>query len=144
MDLVRRKLIMKGGALPKAFFARVEACVAEAGHDVDYLKAPMNDAVAQLKEATTWMQSQFMAEGEPDNAGSGAVPYLRAFSLVYLGYAWIRMAQAAQNHPDADFKEAKLATAKFFAARMLPEVKALCTDAMVGGDTVMALAADKF
>lgn len=144
MDLARRKLLMKGGALPKAFFARVDACVAEAGDDVDYLTAPMLDALAQLKEATTWMQTQFMADGEPDNAGSGAVPYLRAFSLVYLGYAWIRMAQAAQNHPDADFKEAKLATAKFFAARMLPEVKALCADAMVGGDTVMALAADKF
>jgi len=66
-----------------------------------------------------WLQESFKTN--PDDAGFGAVDFLRAFALTYLGFNWLRMAKAASASGDETFKRGKLATAQFFAARMLPQ-----------------------
>lgn len=124
MDLVRRKLKIKNGALPKQLFADMDAAIKAADDGLAFIAEPFEQALGALKRATEWMQSQL--KDTPENAGAGAVPYLRAFALTWLGYNWLRMAGAALKRGDDDFAQGKLATANFYAAKMLPEVHSLC------------------
>ncbi|MDB5986552.1 MAG: acyl-CoA dehydrogenase [Nevskia sp.] len=141
MDLVRRKLMLHGGRLPQRFFAKVRS---ESSGDapVGFIVKPLREAVEELEKTAAWLQESFKTN--PDDAGFGAVDFLRAFSLTYLGYNWLRMAKAASNHGDAAFREAKLNTAQFFAARMLPQVHALCANVRTPATPLMQLAADIF
>ena len=140
MDLVRRKLQLKGGAMADTFFNRVEAVVAAAKPDQAFLSEPLKAALAALKTSTQQLRERF--NSDPNDAGAGAVEFQRAFALTAIGYYWLRILDAAANHPDADFKAAKLATAKFFAARILPEVKGLLERADAGAGEMMELSLD--
>ena len=139
MDLARRKLLMHNGRLPQRFFDAVDAAIAGADADLAWLTAPLAKAVAELKATTSWMQESF--KGDPSDAGSGAVDYLRAFSLTLLGYNWLRSVQAVAGRND-DFAEAKVATARFFVARLLPEVASRCEVAKAGSESVMSLSVE--
>jgi len=140
MDLVRRKIKMKGGALPKQFFSRVQASIDAAGDDAQVIAAPLAEALKTLQDTTAWLLEQFNTQ--PENAGAGAVPYLRAFSLVYLGWNWLRMVEAVVGRDD-DFATAKRVTGKFFATRMLPEVASLCTTVRQDASDWMGLTAEQ-
>lgn len=141
MDLVRRKLMLHNGRLPVRFFDRVAAELDKpAATDAQAnIMDSLETAVEALKEATDWMQQSF--KSEPAGPASGAVPFLRAFSLCVLGYYWLRMVRAAG---DDEFGQAKQVTGQFFAERLMAEVPGLCKQASAGGDTVMALDAAAF
>ncbi len=144
MDLVRRKLKMKNGALPAQLFARIDDAVNAVDDDLEFIAEPLSKALDAFKTATTWMQQQL--KDAPENAGAGAVPYLRAFALVWLGYNWLRMAGAAQKLSgelgEDDFCRSKLATAQFFAARMLPEVHSLCASIEHNPESLIGIPAE--
>ena len=125
MDLVRRKLMLNNGRLPQRFFAKVRA-EGTADAPVGFIAKPLREAVDELEATTQWLQQSYKTN--PDDAGFGAVDFLRAFALTYLGFNWLRMAKAASAGSDEVFKRNKLATAQFFAARMLPQVKTLCAN----------------
>ncbi|MGB1557789.1 MAG: acyl-CoA dehydrogenase family protein [Oceanococcaceae bacterium] len=140
MDLVRRKLQLKGGAMAELFFQRTDAAVADASADYAFLSQPLAEALQALKASTQAMRESFNTD--PNFAGAGAVEFQRAFALTALGYYWLRMLAAAEGHPDADFRAAKLATARFFARRILPEVKGLLDRVAAGADDMMELSLD--
>ncbi|MGH8530078.1 MAG: acyl-CoA dehydrogenase family protein [Nevskiales bacterium] len=144
MDLVRRKLVMQNGRLADRFFQRAEAVLKQHATDkqMAFIVQPLTAALKHLHATTQWLQTR-MKEG-PNDAGAAAADYLRAFSLAMLGYNWLRMAAAALKSDDANFRAAKLATASFFATRLLPQVDSLCVMAQAGGDSVMELAAANF
>ncbi|MDE2149250.1 MAG: acyl-CoA dehydrogenase C-terminal domain-containing protein [Gammaproteobacteria bacterium] len=123
MDLVRRKLMLHNGRLPQRFFAavRAEGC---AETPLGFIARPLRQAVDELERATHWLQESYKAR--PEDAGFAAADYLRAFALTYLGYNWLRMAKAAAASDNVTLRDTKLATAQFFAGRMLPLVPALC------------------
>lgn len=136
MDLVRRKLMIDNGRLPKRFFAKLRAeSTAEA--PLGFIAKPLRDAVDELERTTLWLQASF--KSDPDDVGFGAVDFQRAFSLTYLGYNWLRMAKAAALSGDDGWKAAKLTTAQFFAQRMLPQVHALCANVRNSAAELMAL-----
>ncbi len=140
MDLVRRKLQLHGGRLPAQFFDRVDALLAEAGDSHAQITRALADALAALRTATAWMQQRF---GEaPDDVGAGAVDYLQAFSLVMLGYNWLRMVRAAEAGSDAQFAAQKRATAQYFACRELPRVQTLLATACAGAGGMMEVPAE--
>ena len=142
MDLARRKIKMKGGKLPQRFFDKVDAELAAHGDDAPEVAAALREAVAALKEGTAWMQAQL--KDNPDAAGAGAVPYQRAFALTWVGMNWLRMAAKAKALPDDAFKQGKLATARFFAAALLPEVASLCRSIQRDAGLTMDLPAEAF
>ena len=142
MDLARRKIKMKGGKLPEQFFAKVESELAAHGDAAPEVADALRTALAALKDGTAWMQAQL--KDNPDAAGSGAVPYQRAFALTWLGMNWLRMAAKAKGLPDDAFKQGKLATAKFFAAAILPEVGSLCSSIQRDAGLTMDLPAEAF
>ncbi len=144
LDLVGRKLAKDGGRAVMAFFNEVQTYLKErAGSDSlnPYLK-PLGASLAHLQAATMWFMNNAMAK--PNNAGAGATDYMHLFGLVAFGYMHARMAEAALEK-DADAPmQAKLATARFFVERMLPETAAHLARIQAGADGVMALRDDAF
>jgi 3-(methylsulfanyl)propanoyl-CoA dehydrogenase len=144
LDLVGRKLAKDGGRAVMAFFNEVQAYLKErAGSDSlnQYLK-PLGASLAHLQAATMWFMNNAMAK--PDNAGAGATDYMHMFGLVALGYMHARIAEAALAKGDDPAMKAKLASARFFADRMLPETAAHLARIQAGADSMMALADEGF
>jgi len=132
MDLVGRKLPEDDGRLVKRFLALMQPDVegALAGSDdlVRDLAAQLGRAIQSLQETTMGIASR--ARKDPDELGAAAVDYLRQFGLVATGWMWLRMARVASEKlaagsGDTDFLNAKLATARFYFARLMPQVRAL-------------------
>jgi len=145
MDLVRRKLMMNNGRLPQRFFERVrhELQLAETdGMDTTFIEKPLASALNDLETTTQWLQESYKTH--PDDAGFGAVDFLKAFSLAILGYNWLRMVKASAKHTDAGFAQAKRVTAEFFAQRLLPQVHTLCGAVRNSAASQMELPAASF
>jgi butyryl-CoA dehydrogenase len=124
LDLAGRKLRMEGGRLPLRFFDPVQSYL-EAASDrpgAATFARPALAALDQLRQAT-----RSMTECGDTARLSGATEYLRLFGLVALGYLWTRageVAAARQAGPEASFYRRKLATARFYVNRMLPQTLA--------------------
>jgi len=145
MDLVGRKLGRKGGAAPMALFALLSGWLSEnSGNDklTPYTK-PLQRGVDTLQQATMWLAQNGLAN--PNNAGAGAVDYLRMMGIVVTGWMWGRMAKLAQEKlaggaTNKAFYEAKLISARYWMERMIPECPMLFERIQAGSDTIMAFA----
>jgi len=84
----------------------------------------------------------------PDNAGAASTDYMHLFGLTALGYMWARIVKAVLARQAAgtsnEALDAKLALAKFYNARMLPEGGAHLARISSGAETLMALPAAAF
>lgn len=147
LDLVGRKLGYAMGRQLRGFFHPVQAFI-EANQSDPALAEfvlPLAKAFGRLQQATAWIAQQGLKD--PEEAGAAASDYLKLFALVALGYLWARAAVLAlprAESPDGEFYAAKLATARFFMQRQLPEASALFTKIMAGKSPVMALPAEAF
>jgi alkylation response protein AidB-like acyl-CoA dehydrogenase len=149
MDLVGRKLPKDGGRAVRAFFELVgrEIADAKAGGDPAGVAAALEPALADLQAATMWLAQNGMAN--PDNAGAGAYAYMDLLGLVSLGWMWLKMVAAseralAEGAENQEFHEAKLVTARFYAARELPLSTALRKKIEAGAETLMKIPAEAF
>ena len=141
MDLVRRKLMLHGGRLPRRFFAKVRS-ESTSGAPVGFIAKPLREAVDELERTTHYLQESY--KSNPNDAGFAAVDFQKAFCLTYLGFNWLRMAIAANGSSDEAFKQSKLTTAQFFATRLLPQVHALCASVRMPAAELMELEAANF
>ncbi len=139
MDLVRRKLMLHGGRLPQRFF---DAARKDLSTGPDWLAKPLANALDDLEACTRWLQQSF--KDQPNDAAFGCADYLRAFSLTYLGWNWLRMLRAAQESGDTRLRESKQATAAYFVKRVLPQVHVLCATVSTSADEMMSLKAENF
>ncbi len=144
MDLVGRKLGMNGGRGAQAYLALVNAALAEAKADerLAVIAAPLEKALGDLQAATLWLLQNAMAN--PNNAGAGATAYLELMGIVALGHMWLLMAKASHaaidgGAADVEFYNAKLITARYFAARYFPDAAALRARLESGCEAMMAL-----
>ena len=147
LDLVGRKLGTGVGRLARRFFHPVSEFIGVASEkpEMQEFVLPTAKAFAKLQQATAWLAQAGMAD--PEEAGAAATDYLRLFALTALGYMWCRMAEIAlekKGGSEAAFYEAKLAAARFFMARILPETNSLFTMLTAGKATLMALPAEAF
>ena len=83
------------------------------------------------------------ARSNPEEIGAAAAEFLRFFGLVATGWMWVRVARAAMEQGGAE-NESRVATARFYASRILPQVGALATQIRAGAESVMALDASSF
>ena len=149
LDLVGRKMGQHAGRLLRRFFHPVDA----------YLRAKIGDAAlgefaqpafrafGRLQQTTAMLAQKGLAN--PDEAAAAAPEYLRAFGLVALAYIWTRIAEVALAQREtadgeAAFYDGKLATARFYMAKLLPETSALFAAISAGAKPVMEPAADAF
>jgi alkylation response protein AidB-like acyl-CoA dehydrogenase len=147
LDLVGRKLGKDGGRAVMAFFNEVGSYIKDKNADaaMQPYVGPLQKALGQLQQATMWFMQNAMSK--PDNAGAGSTDYLHLFGLVALGYMWCRIVEAANAKltagDDARFA-AKLATARFFMERMLPETGSRLARVEAGAATLMDFPDDQF
>ena len=149
MDLCGRKLGAKGGAAIQAFFKLVGEEIA-AAKDVAELKdmaEALEKALGQQQAATMWFMQNAMTN--PNHLGAGAHHYMHIMGIVTLGHMWLRMARVAQAKladagDDKAFYEAKLATARYYMDRFLPDAGSLRRKLETGADSMMALGAEAF
>lgn len=145
LDLVGRKLGMAGGRPLKRFFAMLEGYASE-NEDAPYL-GELKASMAKLQKATMWLMQNGMTDRE--QAGSAATPYLRLMALTSLAYFWSKMALVARQQLDAgstetDFYQAKLHSAEFYMAKILPQTSSLLTEIEAGKDSLMAMTIEQF
>jgi len=149
MDLVGRKLPANGGRSLKVFLGEIERTLAEAKAN-DFLKPwvdGLGGARANLTAATQWLMQHGLAE--PDNAGAAATDYLYIVALTALALIWLGLVKTAKAKLDegtgnAAFCENKIATGRYFLARVLPDTAAHLAKLKSGAAPVMALADDQF
>ena len=143
MDLVGRKLSLKGGQLVRTLFGTLS------GYLKDNPEAPhreeLKNAMKALETATMWLASN--APKDPEQAGAAATPYLRLMALTVIGYLWSRMAnvaneQLAAGEGNKPLLESKVVSARFYFERLLPEVDWLLGDIQSGKDSLMAFSDD--
>ncbi|WP_271438758.1 acyl-CoA dehydrogenase C-terminal domain-containing protein [Pontixanthobacter luteolus] len=149
MDLCGRKLAQNGGAAIQTFFATVDAEIAEAKkvEAIAPFAEKLEKALGEQKAATMWFMQNAMQN--PDHLGAGAHHYMHIMGIVSLGLMWLRMATVAQakldgGAEDKAFYEAKLATARYYGDRFLPDAGALRRKLEAGADTMMALGEEAF
>ncbi len=140
MDLVGRKLPTDTGRYLSRFFHPVDAFIAENRNDpamAEFTK-PLKAHVKYLQQATMWIGT--MGFVNPNHAGAGAVEYQKMFSLVLFAFIWAKQAKLALalKENDAEFYAQKLATARFFYAKLLPTTTGLLASITAGADSVMA------
>ncbi len=149
MDLVGRKLAKDGGRAVRTFFEVVSADIAEAraAGDPGEIAGPLEKALGDLQQATMWLAQNGMAD--PNHAGAGAYAYMNLMGVVTLGWMWLKMAAVSarlleQAGEDQSFHDAKLATARFYAARELVKSGSYRRQVEAGADTLMALPLEAF
>jgi 3-(methylthio)propanoyl-CoA dehydrogenase len=148
MDLIGRKLPLRGGGVVKDHLAAMHALDAEldaAGEAFASIRANLADGVAALEEATDWIFENGLADIR--DALAGATPYLRMFGTVTGGWLLARSALAAQRRlsegsGDKAFNEAKVVTARFYAEQLLPAARGLLPGVRAGAETLFAIADD--
>jgi alkylation response protein AidB-like acyl-CoA dehydrogenase len=138
IDLVTRKLPMRGGAVVKGHLAAMSALddeLAAAGDELAGMRARLAEGVAVLTEATDWLVARLATE--PNDVLAGAGPYLHMFGLVTGGWLMARSALAARRllaagAPDQEWLADKVATARFYAEQLLPQAGGLLRAATGG------------
>lgn len=142
MDLVGRKVPMRGGGAITDYLAGIEATAAqarEAGDELTLIGQRLGGAHEVLKETTQWL----MAKGldDPTNALAGATPYLRMCGIVTGGWMMASSALVAQRKLDSgdvadsaerELLEQKLVTARFYCDQLLPQAAGLQASVTAG------------
>jgi hypothetical protein len=145
LDLLGRKVLGDGGAKLKKFGALVEAFAGEHAADpamAEFLK-PLEEIGEKIGDASMWVGMQAMKN--PDEVGAASVDYLRLAGHLVYSYFWARMAQVALPKAESDpFYRAKVATARFYFQRLLPESEALIKRIKSGSKNLLALEAEAF
>ncbi|ALJ37611.1 acyl-CoA dehydrogenase [Azospirillum brasilense] len=144
LDLVGRKLPQDMGRLLRRFFHPVGAEI-EADMEREELAEfvlPLAKAFAKLQQATAIIAQKGLKD--PEEAGAAATDYLRLFGLVALGWMWLKMVKAATaklaaGEGNAIFLEAKIRTARFYMAKLLPQTNALFITIMAGSKPLMEM-----
>jgi len=129
LDLLGRKVSMRGGAALEALFVEMEATLIQA-RALDSL----SEAVAQLEQAreqlaaTTATLGALRDGGQAPRAMANAGIYLDVFGHVVIGWLWLRMAviatrEAAETRgSEQDFYSGKLQAAQYFFRYELAKV----------------------
>jgi hypothetical protein len=145
IDLVGRKLPMRGGAVVAEHLARIDeldGALAQAGDEYATMRAALADANAALREATDWLLTHGV--DDPTDALAGASPYLRMFGLVTGGWLHARAALAAADlagsEGDRDgFCAARIVSARFYCEQLLPQARGLLGSVTAGAGSLYAV-----
>ena len=139
LDLLGRKVLGDNGARLKKFGRLVREFVEEEG--VNEAMQEFVNPLADLGEKVTKLTTEIgmKALQNADEVGAAAVDYLRVCGHLVFGYFWARMAKVALAKADSGdpFYKAKLATARFYFAKLFPETASLMRTARAGAKVLL-------
>ena len=149
LDLLGRKVLMTQGELLKRFTKKIHKfCQSHEGN------AEMEPYVKSLATSNKeWgdltLQIGMKAMKDREEVGAAAVEYLMYSGYITLAWLWARQAEVAltklaEGTSEVDFYQAKLKTANFYFARILPRTKTLAEVMLSGSDSLMAMDSEHF
>ena len=145
LDLLGRKIMQTQGVGLKHFLEEIGAfCQANIGNAaVQEFVAPLAMIAKQWADLTQEIGKR--AASNPEEIGVCSVDYLFYSGYIALAYFWVRAVAAANSSTQgSDFKQAKLATARFYFARILPRTLAHAAAMRASADSLMAMPAEQF
>ncbi len=141
LDLLGRKVLADNGKKMKAFGKRIAAFIEQEGvvEAMQEFVNPLADLGDKVTKLTTELGMK--AFQNQDEVGAAAVDYLRVVGHLCFAYFFARMAKIALEKKDSGdpFYAAKLATARFYFAKLLPETSSLIRSARSGVASLMAM-----
>ena len=141
LDLVGRKLLRDDGETCERFLALVESTCEDADRELRWISGPLREGVHEARDAARWLMTD--GAGDPAALGAGSYAFLQLIGTVAVGWMWLRMSQIALGKHDP-FHAAKLATARHYATRTLPDCGALRRKVEAGAEALMALTPEQF
>ena len=142
LDLMGRKVVGNGGAFYQLFSDEVRAYAAQADAALQEFAQPLMHALDRLDALTAGVLDR--AANDPREIGAASVEYLQAFGYTAYAYMWTRMAAAALGRQDEAFYASKLATARFYFARLLPRIHSLAAAVDAGSASLFLLDEEQF
>jgi len=149
LDLLGRKILQTQGPGLRVFIARMEALAVElAAEGLDGMGAALAAGARAWGELATSVGGKAIQDLE--EVGAAAVDFLFYSGYLTLAYCWGRIALTARRQLDTGstetdgFLEGKLATARFFYARLLPRMEAHRTAIESGAANLMEASEDSF
>lgn len=131
LDLLGRKVAGSRGELLKPLLADIETTIRQAGAGWSAEAEQLRQATQLLQDITGHILTQVTEDENIIN--SLAVDYLNLVGYVSYGYLWLRMALVAEAADSSDpFYAAKVKTARFYFAKLLPRIHGL-TGALQSG-----------
>jgi alkylation response protein AidB-like acyl-CoA dehydrogenase len=141
LDLLGRKVLGDNGARLKKFGKKIAEFIEEEGTNeaMQEFINPLADLGDKVTKLTTELGMK--AFGNADEVGAAAVDYLRVCGHLVFAYLFARMAKVALAKKDRGdpFYAAKLHTARFYFAKLLPETAGLIRTARSGLAPLMAM-----
>ena len=141
LDLLGRKVLGNNGATLKKFGKMVGAFIEAEG--VNEEMAEFVNPLAYLGDQVNKLTTElgFRAFQNADEVGGAAVDYLRVCGHLVFSYFFARMAKIAQTEIASGntdpFYQAKLQTARFYFAKLMPETASLIRTAKTGVKSLM-------
>ncbi len=144
IDLVGRKLDLRGGEAMRSFLAAMADTATEAvGAGDPALKTLGQQLQSGVDEASR--ATEHLLGAEPVDRLAAASPYLMMMGYVSGGWMMLRSAIAAHPHTgDGGFHDRKMATAEFYLTQLLPRVHGLLGPVIADGEQLMRIPADGF
>ncbi|MCE4556316.1 acyl-CoA dehydrogenase C-terminal domain-containing protein [Roseateles cellulosilyticus] len=141
LDLLGRKVLANNGATLKKFGKKIAAFIEEEGvvEAMQEFVNPLADLGDKVNKLT--QEVGMKAFGNPDEVGAAAVDYLRVVGHLCFAYLFAQAAKIALAKKDSGdpFYTAKLATARFYFAKLLPETASLIRSCRAGLAPLMAM-----
>ncbi|NWK76619.1 acyl-CoA dehydrogenase C-terminal domain-containing protein [Aquitalea sp. LB_tupeE] len=147
IDLLGRKVLLDQGQKLRKFTKQIhQFCQANEGNDklAEYI-APLAKLMKDVGEVT--MGVGMASLQNKDEAGAAATDYLRLIGHLSYAWLWARMAEVAHaslGKGDDAFYQAKIATGRFYMAKLFPEVHTLLARIKSGAAPLMSLDEEYF
>lgn len=140
LDLLGRKIMQRRGEGLQLFLEQAGAFCSQHAND-EALKEFLPKLSTLAKEWADITQAiGKRALSNPDEVGAAAVDYLFYSGYVALAYTWARSVVAADASKQSDdFKQAKLLTARFYFARILPRTRTHLAAMQADAESVFAM-----
>lgn len=141
LDLLGRKILGDMGAKLRKYGDKIQQfIVANQGNkDLQEFTKPLADLGDRVTKMT--MEVGMKAMQNQDEVGAAALPYLRVVGHLVFAHLFAQMAKIALEQKDSGdtFYTAKLNTARFYFAKLLPEVEMLIPQVSAGVAPLMAM-----
>ena len=149
LDLLGRKVLGSQGKL-LANFVQIIQAFCDDNQDKDEMGQFIRPLAKHLKEwGDLTARISMQATENPDAVGGAAVDYMYFSGYVTLAYLWARMALVAQTEiangsSEQAFYDAKVKTAQFYFAKLLPRTTTHVQRIATGVEPYMSMDVDQF
>ncbi|NRA23839.1 MAG: acyl-CoA dehydrogenase C-terminal domain-containing protein [Oleispira sp.] len=145
LDLVGRKLIIKGGRLPKTYFRAMYEILANVENQKH--KNNCRSLLDTLSSTLIWLSGN--AAHDPEILAAAATPMLKLFSLTTMAVMWANMANVASTNLTSgkyseNFYQGKIKSADHFFRTAKPQSKLLQADVEAGKESLMSFSEEQF